>query len=229
MAILVVEDESDLSDLLCFILRRAGHDAIPAYDGETALKLWRERNPELVLLDIGLPKASGWEVCEIISNESNTPVMIVSANDAEQDMVHGFDLGAEDYMSKPFSPKLLLARVRTLLRRSEMRAPAGGMDQCLSIGDLSIDARWRTARCASRNVHLTRLEHKVLQELALHSGQVVPHADLIQRVWGYKGEASSHVVKGHIRSVRLKLAEIGSDALIRIIPGVGYILDHRAA
>ena len=225
MAILVVEDEPDLTDLLTYILRRAGHDVLVAFDGETALRLFRERSPELVLLDVGLPKASGWEVCRSIRGESNTPVVFLSGNDKEEDMVQGLDLGAEDYLVKPFSPKVLQARIRAVLRRAQSAGPSGEKKATIAAGDLSLDARWRTASCGDNTVHLTRLEHHVLQELALHFGQVVPHNELIQRVWGYKGEASSNIVKGHIRNVRIKLQEIGSNASIRIIPGVGYLLD----
>lgn len=230
MAILVAEDESDLSDLLCFILRRSGNEVIVAHDGLTALQLWRERDPELVLLDIGLPKMSGWEVCQTISNESSTPVMIVSGNDDEEDMVRGLDSGAVDYVCKPFSPRLLLARIRTILRRAKSVPAASKPSEAqLSVGDLCVDSSWHTANCGEKEVSLTRLEHRVLQELAVRSGQVVSHSDLIQRIWGYKGEASSHVVKGHIRSLRLKLAEIGSSAAIRVVPGVGYTLEANAA
>jgi DNA-binding response OmpR family regulator len=226
MAILVVEDELDLSDLLSFILRRAGHDVITAFDGESALKLWRERDPELVLLDVGLPRTNGWEVCKVIRSEASTPVMIVSGLDAEDDMVKGFDLGIEDYIAKPFSPRILQARVKTVLTRSQPSNKKNGSDSGSSFGDLVIDSRWRTASCGEKTVRLTRIEHQVLQELARHCGQVVPHEELIQKVWGYKGEGSSNVVKGHIRGVRLKLAELGSKASIRIVPGVGYILEQ---
>src|SRR5580765_2187008 len=144
MAILLVEDEADLSDLMSYLLRRDGHDVIVAHDGETALKLWRERSPELVLLDIGLPKTNGWDVCKTICTESATPVIIVTGSDAEEEMVRGLDLGAEDYVAKPFSPRMLQARVRVILRRRQTRsesAPAG----CLTIGDLAMDGQWRTA------------------------------------------------------------------------------------
>jgi DNA-binding response OmpR family regulator len=230
MAILVVEDELDLSDLLSFILRRAGHDVITAFDGESAIKLWRERDPELVLLDVGLPRTNGWEVCRIIRSEATTPVVIVSGFDAEDDMVKGFDLGVEDYVVKPFSPRILQARVRTVLSRAQANNRKGGQEASgTSFGDLVIDSRWRTAACGDKSVRLTRIEHNVLQELARHCGQVVPHEELIQKVWGYKGEGSSNVVKGHIRGVRLKLCELGSKTSIRIVPGVGYILEQSSA
>jgi len=229
VAILLVEDEADLSDLMSYLLRRDGHDVIVAHDGETALRLWKERSPELVLLDIGLPKTNGWDVCRTICSQSSTPVIIVTGADAEEEVVRGLELGAEDYVAKPFSPRMLQARVRVILRRHQTRDNSGTSSSgCLTIGDLAIDGRWRKAICGDKSVRLTRLEHRVLQELALLSGQVVPHSDLIQRVWGYRGEASSHVVKGHIRSIRLKLSEIRSKSTIRIVPSVGYILEPVA-
>jgi DNA-binding response OmpR family regulator len=227
MAILVVEDEPDLTDLLTYILRRAGHDVVVAFDGDAALRLFRERSPELVLLDIGLPRMSGWEVCRSIRNESNTPIVFLSGNDTEEDIVRGLDLGAEDYVVKPFSPKMLQARIRSVLRRSEAATPT--RKTAITAGDVALDARWRTATCNDRTANLTRLEYKILQELALHFGQVVPHAELIQKVWGYKGEASGNIVKGHIRNIRLKLEEVGSETTIRIVPGVGYLMQSGPA
>jgi two-component system response regulator MtrA len=229
MAILVVEDELDLSDLLSYILRRAGHDVIVAQDGETALQMWRQKNPELVLLDIGLPKKNGWEVCKTIRHESSTPVIIVSGADTEDEMVQGFDLGAVDYVTKPFSPKLLHARVRTALRRSSGHEAHRSQDSALIVGDLSLDSTWRTVTCGEEKVSLTKIEYQVLRELALSSGQVVSHAELIERVWGYKGEESSNIVKGHIRSLRLKLTNIGSSTQIKIITAVGYMLEAPVA
>jgi DNA-binding response OmpR family regulator len=152
--------------------------------------------------------------------------MIVSGNDGEEDMVRGFDVGAEDYICKPFSPRLLQARIRSLLQRSRASAGTHASDSSL-IGDLSIDSRWRTASCGDRSVRLTPLEYRVLRELALHTGQVVPHSELIEKIWGYQDETSSSVVKGHIRSVRLKLGTLKSNATIRIVPSVGYILEAR--
>lgn len=226
MAILVVEDEADMADVICYMLRRSGHDVITAADGHAALSSWREHKPELILLDIGLPGRDGWEVCRTVKSESTTPVMIVSGNDGEEDMVRGFDVGAEDYICKPFSPRLLQARIRSLLQRSRASAGTHASDSSL-IGDLSIDSRWRTASCGDRSVRLTPLEYRVLRELALHTGQVVPHSELIEKIWGYQDETSSSVVKGHIRSVRLKLGTLKSNATIRIVPSVGYILEAR--
>ncbi|HLG12691.1 MAG TPA: response regulator transcription factor [Dehalococcoidia bacterium] len=223
MAILVVEDEADLSDLLSFILRRAGHEVFIAADGDSALRVWRERSPELVLLDIGLPCRTGWEVCQTIRRESTTPVMILSGADTEEDIVRGLDLGAEDYVTKPFSPRLLQARIKTVLRRSRA-SDSGRTEATVDAGDLMLNQDWHTVSNQDRSVRLTRLEHRVLQELALHIGQVVPHDELIEKVWGYTGETSSNILKGHIRNLRLKLAHLDSNTTIRIMPGVGYVL-----
>ena len=223
MPILVVEDEPDLSDLLRYILRRAGHDVIVAFDGDAALRMWREQNPELILLDIGLPRKDGWEVCRAIRNESPTPIVILTGSDGDEDIVRGLDLGADDYLVKPFSPKQLQARVRAVLRRAATRESVDA-NSAISAGDLTIDGLWRTVVCDSHEIRLTRLEHRILYDLALHLGQVVPHDVLIQRVWGYPGEANSSIIKGHIRNIRSKLSDMGSVTTIRVIPGVGYMM-----
>jgi DNA-binding response OmpR family regulator len=229
MAILVVEDEADLSDLLSYILRRAGHEVLIASDGDAALRVWRERSPELVLLDIGLPCRTGWEVCQTIRGESSTPVMILSGADSEDDIVRGLDLGAEDYVTKPFSPRLLQARIKTVLRRNRNKSNgARAAESTVDAGDLRLNQDWHTVSNEERSIRLTRIEHKVLQELALHMDQVVPHDELIEKVWGYKGESSSNILKGHIRNLRLKLANIDSRTTIRIMPGVGYVLSKTA-
>jgi DNA-binding response OmpR family regulator len=224
LAILVVEDEPDLTDLLTYILRRAGYSVLVAFDGESALRMWQEKSPELVLLDIGLPRTDGWEVCRTIRSQSATPIVILSGADAEEDVVRGLDLGAEDYVSKPFSPKLLQARIKAVLRRAQMDKPASDRKPVLTVGDVSLDSLWRTLSREGKSVRLTQLEYRVLQELAIRPGQVIPHDELIQRVWGYSGEGKSDLVKGHIRNIRSKLSELGSRTSVKVIPGVGYLL-----
>jgi two-component system OmpR family response regulator len=223
MAILVAEDEPDMSDILSYILRRSGHEVIVAFDGDSALKLWRERKPELVILDVGLPRKSGWEVCQTIHCESTVPVLIVSGADDEGDIVRGLNLGAADYVTKPFSPRVLQARINRVLSRSEV--PAANGASAIIVGDLRLDPNWRLLACGESTVTLTRLEHSILRVLAIHAGQVVTHQDLVERVWGYKGEGTSYVAKGHVRSLRAKLAKIGSRTTVRVYPGFGYSLD----
>src|SRR4051794_37970939 len=115
MALLVVEDDVDLLDILCFALRRAGHDVIPARDGAAALQIWKDKDPQLVLLDIDLPNVNGWEVCKSIRSESSTPIIMLTGASADADAVKGLELGADDYVTKPFSPRQLIARVEAVL------------------------------------------------------------------------------------------------------------------
>src|SRR5262245_22445645 len=119
MSILIVEDDADLLDLLCFAMRREGHDVIAAHDGAVGLRLWEEKDPQLVLLDVDLPKLSGWQVCKQIRSTSSTPVIMLTATSSEADVIKGLELGADDYITKPFSPGQLLARVRAVLRRAK--------------------------------------------------------------------------------------------------------------
>ena len=225
MAVLVVEDEPDLSDILAFMLRRAGHEVMVAGDGDLALRLWRECKPDMVILDIGLPKRDGWDVCQTIHCESSVPIMIVSGADEEEDIVRGLGLGAEDYVTKPFSPKILQARIERLLRRNQS-SPAPGHSASVTFGDLRLDADRRLLCCNDCSVQLTRIEYIVLRTLAIHSGKVVSHQDLVERVWGYKGESTSHVAKGHVRSLRTKLGDIGSRTTVKVFPGFGYRLEN---
>jgi DNA-binding response OmpR family regulator len=161
--------------------------------------------------------------------------MILSGADAEEDVVRGLDLGAGDYLTKPFSPRVLQARVRTLLRRNAVPSEPSTPTPIptLTAGDLNLQNDLRKVSCGDKTASLSRLEHLVLAHLALHVNQVVPHTDLIEKVWGYKGEDSSSIVKGHIGNIRRKLTEIGSSTCISIVPGVGYILtterDDRTA
>jgi DNA-binding response OmpR family regulator len=224
MSILIVEDDADLLDILCFAVRRGGHDVIAAHDGAVGLELWKSKNPELVLLDVHLPKMSGWDVCKAIRSESNTPViMLTSAND-EADVVRGLELGADDYVTKPFSPKQLMARIRAVLRRAKESAdePRKGW-QAITAGDLKLDPQWRTVEREGRATRLTATEFKILYELVVHEGQVLTHQILTDRVWGYEGVDDAGLLKGHIRNLRRKLeADSSSPQYIQTVSGVGY-------
>lgn len=223
MSILVVEDDLDLADVLLYMLRRAGYETIHAADGESAMRVFRQHKPALVLLDLGLPGVSGWEVCQLIRAESTIPILMLTAADEEEDVIRGLDLGADDYVTKPFSPRILLARIRTLLRLAqgeELHASS-----TLRFADLELNYAQQTFSCGQTSLPITKLEARVLRELVINSGQVVPHPELIKRVWGYQDESNSGLLKGHVRNLRLKLAAAGSRCYVRTILGVGYLLD----
>jgi len=229
MAVLVIEDDVELLDILCFALRRDGHDVIGAHDGEAGLRLFKGNEPQLVLLDLNLPKLSGWEVCKQIRRESTTPVIMLTANASERDVINGLDAGADDYITKPFSPSQLLARVRAVLRRRAEAAdqPRQGW-QTITAGDLTLDPGWRSAHRGTESVQLTPTEFKLLYELMLHERQVLTHQTLTDRVWGYEGVSDSSLLKGHVRNLRRKLQEhLGSADYIRTVVGVGYTFQRH--
>ena len=229
MTILIIEDEADLTDVLSYMMRREGHDVVTALDGETGLRLWRSLNPELVLLDIGLPRASGWDVCTKIYNETRTPIVILSGNCGDSEIARGLDLGAEDFIAKPFSPKILKARIRAVLRRSMELRERSGNNPPSSGRHLSVDARTRLVSLGAKSVHLTNIELGILNELISQRDQVVTHQEVIETVWGYRNEAGSRLIKGHILNLRRKLALLGGSARIEIIAGVGYLFTEREA
>lgn len=229
MPILVVEDDIDLLDILAFSLRRGGHEVLTVHDGESALRAFRSHRPNLVLLDVHLPRVSGWDVCRTIRGESNTPIIMLSAADDDEDIVRGLTLGADDYVTKPFSPKQLLARVQAVLRRandSNGRMLVGW--ETISAGDIMIEPQRRTVRRNEQEVYLTPIEFKLLYELVLHEGQVLPHKALTDRIWGYEGIDDALLLKGHVRNLRKKLDDdFARPVYIHTVAGIGYSFRRR--
>jgi DNA-binding response OmpR family regulator len=224
MSILVVEEDIDLLDILSFALRRAGHDVAAAHDGAAGLQLFKARKPQLVLLDIDLPRVNGWDVCKAIRSESMTPIIMLTGANTDTDAVRGLELGADDFITKPFSFRQLLARVQAVLRRSAeaVDEPRKGW-QVLTAGDLCLDPQWRRVTRGDEETHLTPIEFKLLYELVLHEGQVLPHHALTDRVWGYEGVDDASLLKGHIRNLRRKLEHDASTPLyLHTVAGVGY-------
>lgn len=225
MSILVVEKDPVLLDLLIFMLRRAGYEALIARDGAAGLRLWQEKQPELVLLETALPNLSGWEVCEAIRKLDQTPLIFLSHATSDVEIVRGLLLGADDYVTKPFSPGQLLARIQAVLRRAQSRGTAPYRSRSVvQSGDLTLDPQWRLARRGDTAIRLTGTEFKLLYELVLHEGQVLSNQSLTERVWGYEGVDDGGVVKGHIRNLRRKLEPDpdGKPIYIQTVPGVGY-------
>ena len=231
MSILVVEDDADLLDVLCFTLRRKGYDVLAAHDGAVGLHLWQTKTPQLVLLDADLPKINGWELCKRIRSESNTPVIMLTGASSEADTVRGLDLGADDYLTKPFSPSVLVARIQAVLRRAKEAAeqPRVGQ-QPITAGDLTLSPQWRMVKQGDREIRLTGIEFKVLYELVLHEGQVLTHQILTDRVWGYDAVEDGSLLKGHIRNLRTKLDDDSANpTYIHTVAGIGYTFQRRQA
>lgn len=228
MKALVVDDDRILSDLLAFTLRREGFQVLLAFDGPSALVAWEEELPDIILLDINLPKTvplvDGFAVCERIRAESDTPIILLTVRAEEDDIVRGLQLGADDYILKPFSPRQLVARVHSVLRRSgKVTVPA-----TRSLGDLSFDLGKRELLFPdATTVTLTYLENRLLDSLSLRENHYVTNDELIAEVWGH-GKGNREMMRQLVRRLRVKLEQGPSrTTTISNLPGLGYGLLTR--
>jgi DNA-binding response OmpR family regulator len=223
MKILLVDDDTDLLDVTAYALRREGFNVIVATDGVQALRRWQSDEPDLVLLDVGMPRMSGLEVCRKIRQESSTPVIMLTAAGDEEHVVQGFRHGADDYVTKPFSPKLLALRIRAVMRRSSGQ-PVMETERTLTVGDFTLDLE---AHRVSRNegvVQLTPLEFRIFHMLAINEGRVVTFSRLVEYGWGYDGGEPA-MLKTHISHLRKKLRlEPEKPGYIQVLHGVGYVM-----
>jgi len=215
MKVLVVDDDIDLLDLMTYALRREGYNVLAAVDGQQALQRWESENPDIVLLDGNLPKIDGFEVCRRIRHESKTPIIMLTARDEEPDRVAGLEIGADDYVPKPFSPRELLARVKAILRRAEP-APR---ENLLTLGDVLIDVEGREVTVDGRGVELTAKEFDLLTYFVESPGVVHSRDRLLDRVWGMSYPGGTRTVDVHVGQLRRKL---GRPELIRTVRGAGY-------
>jgi DNA-binding response OmpR family regulator len=215
--ILVVEDEAPIASAVAARLRSEGFDVEIATDGTSGISECARLRPDLVVLDLMLPGVDGLEVCRQIQKDSPVPVLMLTARDSETDTVVGLEVGADDYMTKPFSPRELVARVHALLRRSK-RIESG--DEPIRIGDVTIEPDARRVTKDNEQKHLTPTEFDLLVYLARHKRGVFPRERLLGEVWGYRDGAGARTVDSHVRGIRRKLG----DGIIRTVHGVGYAL-----
>jgi DNA-binding response OmpR family regulator len=222
--ILIVDDEPSIVDMLAYNLKRAHYQVIVARDGEAALHLARREQPDLIILDLMLPRLDGLEVCRAIRRERDVPIIMLTARDAEVDRVVGLELGADDYVVKPFSVRELMVRVRNVLRRSAPQSEAV-VDAAIHVGALRVDPARHEASWQDAELELTAQEFSLLHTLALHSGQVMTREQLLTHVWGYDYYGDLRVVDAAVKRLRAKLRQAtpGVD-LITTVRGVGYRL-----
>jgi len=220
--ILIVDDDRELRELVGFVVRRAGYEVLEAEDGPEAVRRHAAARPDLVILDVNLPGFDGFEVCRRIRAESDTPVMMLTVRGEESDQVRGLDLGADDYLAKPFSPTALLARVRAVLRRRGTDRPAP-----IGAGAFVLDPDLQTVRVEeAAPVRLTNLEFKLLQLMVTSPNRTVPPERLVRHVWGHRGSDDRQLLKQLVHRVRQKIESDPADPrFLKTVPGVGYRLE----
>lgn len=220
--ILVVDDERSIIDLLEYNLRRDGYDVIIARDGRQALQLAQAEHPDLVVLDLMLPGLDGLDVCRALRQRGNTPIIMLTARDDEIDRVLGLELGADDYVTKPFSVRELMARIKAVLRRANDSIPS----HTYRVDTIEVDTLAREIRLGGRPLNVTRMEFDLLEALASHAGQVLSREQLIDIVWGYDYYGDTRAVDSAVKRIRSKLRQAGGNPdAIATVRGIGYRLE----
>lgn len=221
MKILSADDDKDLLALIAFTLSQAGYLVVKASDGPSAIRAFDAEQPDLVILDINMPGASGFQVCEAVRSKSRVPVMMLTVRGEEEDLVRALELGADDYLSKPFSPRTLLARVKALLRRAGMENTSP-----LAAGRVKLDIEEHTVQIGEQTpVRLTKLELRLLQMLIANAGHTVSSDRLLLQVWGHKGAGDRQLLKQLVHRLRGKLEpDPAAPQMLQTVAGAGYKL-----
>jgi len=229
--VLVVDDDRVVADLIVFTVRRAGYEAVMANDATSALRRWTEDKPDLILLDVNLPGTAdlkdGFAICKRIRSESDVPIILLTVRGEEDDIVHGLEVGADDYVLKPFSPRQLVARIQTVMRRVSTQDTAHPAN--FSTSGLEFNPKLREVHLENNEfaVKLTQLESRLLEALMLNEGQVLTVDDLISDVWG-AGGGSSEMLRQLVRRLRAKIETDSTQPLyIHNLPGVGYTFKKK--
>ena len=218
--ILVVDDDKKIVDLVTLYLKRDGYSVWAAYDGREALDLARRKLPDLVVLDLMLPELDGTDVCRLLRAESRVPIIMLTARATDDDKLRGLDIGADDYITKPFNPRELVARVRAVLRRATPETPPAEDVRC---GDLVVSFMRHEARVAGRPANLTPTEFRLLEALIREPGRAFSRTELLDRVFGYDYEGIERTIDVHVMNLRRKIEpNTAAPRYIVTVPGLGY-------
>jgi two-component system, OmpR family, KDP operon response regulator KdpE len=220
--VIVVEDDWNLRKLVSVNLTKRGYTVQEAADGAEAIELMRKELPDLAVIDLLMPEVDGIEVCAWLRERSDTPIIVLSAQDQEEMKVRALDIGADDYLTKPFGIEEFMARVRAVLRRASSVA-ADGVERKVTITGLEVDLKRRRVSVDGQDLRLTRTEFALLAELAENQNAILSHDELLARVWGPEYRGSSHYLHVYLGRIRTKLGEKYS-ILLETVPGVGYVL-----
>ncbi|MEM1298652.1 MAG: response regulator transcription factor [Pseudomonadota bacterium] len=222
-SILVVDDDPNIRDVVCFALSKAGMSTRSAADGVTAMGMTETDPPDLIVLDINMPEMDGLDFCRQVRRSSEVPILFLSSRDEEIDRVLGLELGADDYVTKPFSPRELVARINAILKRSRNNAPEPG-PEIVRCGVLEIDVAEHRATWEGDEIQLTATEFQMLLAMARQPRRVFSREDLMRAVYAPGIHVSDRTLDSHVRHVRAKLAQVGADGLIETVHGVGFRL-----
>ena len=223
--ILVVDDDKKIVDLVTLYLKRDGYSVLAAYDGQEALDTARRKQPDLIVLDLLLPELDGTDVCRLLRAESRVPIIMLTARSTDSDKLLGLDLGADDYLTKPFNPRELVARVRAVLRRV---LPDEQPPEDVRFGDLTVSFIRHEVFLQSRPVSLTPTEFRLLEALVKNPGRAFSRADLLDRAFGYDYDGVERTVDVHIMNLRRKIEpEPGRPRYVITVPGVGYRFEDQ--
>jgi two-component system response regulator VicR len=224
--ILLVDDDLDLVDLMAYALRRAGLDVITAYEAPAALKALETKRPDLAVLDVNLGAANGFDLLKDIRRRSEIPIIMLTVLNHEDDKLRGLDLGAEDYITKPFSHRELIARIRAQLRRHALEwSPPQPTETEIQVGRLTLNVAGHSVANNGERINLTVTEFRLLHYLMLNAGTVVPTRAVLKQVWGYDDPGGTDVVRATVHRVRRKLEDDpNSPQLLHTVPGVGIML-----
>ncbi|MGD0779639.1 MAG: response regulator transcription factor [Dehalococcoidales bacterium] len=225
--ILIVEDDINLLEAIKYNLRKEGYNAVTAGDGERALEVARQEKPDLLILDIMLPKMNGFEVCRILRKEMTVPILMLTAKADETDKIVGLEIGADDYMTKPFSMRELMARVRAMLRRAKLNeAPSAILPASIKISSLEIDTARHLVVLSGKALELSPKEYDLLVFLARNKGMVFSREQLLEKVWGYDFAGDTRTVDVHIRWLRRKIeTDPARPEYLVTVRGTGYKLE----
>lgn len=221
--ILLVDDEQNILDLATLYLQQENFRILTVRDGQAALDRFKSDHPALIVLDLMLPKIDGWQVCKRIRAESDVPILMLTARDDDVDKIVGLELGADDYMTKPFNPRELVARIKAILRRVEPRR--SDVASAIQVGDVLIDPARRAVHVGTREIELRTKEFDLLLTLAQHEGIVLSREKLLDLVWGFDFYGQTRTVDVHVAHVRNKLE--GASVTIETVWGVGYKLEKK--
>jgi DNA-binding response OmpR family regulator len=224
MKVLIVDDDLALADVIAFTLSRVGFQTVLAHDGLTALDCWRAESPDLIILDLNLPRLDGLAVCRQIRAHDNTPIIMLTVRNEDDDIVNGLRLGADDYITKPFSPRQVVARIEAVMRRAGLPPVSPSP---LAVDDLSLDMSRLELHQGDKVISLTQLECRLLEVLMRNNGQVIPADRLIEHIWGVDG-GDRTMLKQLVYRLRRKMkADSSQPDYLETINGVGYTFDVR--